>query len=70
MELDVVENARIRSFRRKLLVACCGGPLPEAYLLSIAGVALVGLTEEMRLSTTSSASSVSSPWSGCSWAGC
>lgn len=55
MELDAVENARMRPFHRKLLVACCGGPLLDGYLLSIVGVALVGITDEMRLSTTSSA---------------
>ena len=55
MELDVVENAPMRSFHRKLLVACCGGPLLDGYLLSIVGVALPGISAEMRLGTTASA---------------
>ncbi|QUH03388.1 MFS transporter [Saccharopolyspora erythraea] len=55
MKLDAIEDAPVSGFHRKLLVACCGGPLLDGYLLSIIGVALVGITDEMRLSTTSSA---------------
>ena len=54
MELAAVENARMRPFHRKLLVACCGGPLLDGYLLSIVGVALTGITDEMGLSSTES----------------
>lgn len=55
MKLDVIEDAPISGFHRKLLIACCGGPLLDGYLLSIIGVALVGITGEMHLSTTASA---------------
>lgn len=54
MELAAVENARMRPFHRRLLVACCGGPLLDGYLLSIVGVALTGITNEMGLSSTES----------------
>jgi len=54
MELAAVENAHMRPFHRKLLVACCGGPLLDGYLLSIVGVALTGITAEMGLSSTES----------------
>ena len=54
MKLDVIEDAPMTGFHRKLLVACCGGPLLDGYLLSIIGVALVGITAEMRLDTMTS----------------
>jgi putative MFS transporter len=54
MELAAVENAQMRPFHRKLLVACCGGPLLDGYLLSIVGVALTGITNEMGLSSVES----------------
>lgn len=54
MKLDAIEEAPVRAFHRKLMVACCGGPLLDGYLLSIVGVALTGISAEMQLSTAES----------------
>ncbi|MFD4190891.1 MFS transporter [Amycolatopsis thermoflava] len=49
MSLDVVENAKVSRFHRKLIAACSGGPLLDGYLLSVIGVALPGLSGELEL---------------------
>ena len=36
--LDIMNEAPSSSFHRRLLVACCGGPFLDGYVLSIIGV--------------------------------
>ncbi|MET8248942.1 MFS transporter [Streptomyces sp. NPDC005202] len=55
MKIDVIEEAPMSRFHRKLLVACSGGPLLDGYLLSIVGVALIGMTHDLHLSTSTAA---------------
>ncbi|MDQ8702602.1 MFS transporter [Streptomyces sp. LHD-70] len=52
MTIDVIDEAPTSPFHRKLLVACCGGPLLDGYLLSIVGVALVDMSRDLDLSTS------------------
>lgn len=54
MSLDAIEKAPVSRFHRKLTVACSGGPLLDGYQLSIVGVALTGITADLRLSDTES----------------
>ncbi|MDR1119036.1 MAG: MFS transporter [Bifidobacteriaceae bacterium] len=42
-----IDNAPVSRFHRKLLVACCGGPFLDGYILSLIGVALVGFRAEI-----------------------
>ena len=41
--LDVLDRPTNRGFLTKLLIACCGGPFLDGYVMSIIGVALIGL---------------------------
>lgn len=40
-----------RGFLPKLLIACCGGPFLDGYVMSIIGVALIGINAELHPST-------------------
>jgi putative MFS transporter len=55
MTFAAIDDAPIARFHRKLAAACSGGPLLDGYLLGIVGIALSGITAEMRLDTTASA---------------
>lgn len=39
---DVIDNSPVTKFHRKLLIACCGGPFLDGYIISLIGVALIG----------------------------
>ncbi|WP_064742879.1 MFS transporter [Pseudonocardia spinosispora] len=52
MAFTVVDEAPVTGFHRKLAASCCGGPLLDGYLLGIVGIALTGITAELRLTTT------------------
>lgn len=51
MTIRAVDEAPLNKFHRKLTWACAGGPFLDGYLLSIIGVALVGMSGELHLST-------------------
>ncbi|MEV5149783.1 MFS transporter [Streptomyces sp. NPDC052727] len=51
MSIRAIEEAPMSRFHRKLTWACAGGPFLDGYLLSIIGVALVGMSGELNLST-------------------
>lgn len=55
MSFEVVDEAPITGFHRKLTAACCGGPLLDGYLLGIVGVALTGLSADLDLGATGEA---------------
>lgn len=42
-----IDNAPTSKFHRKLLIACCGGPFLDGYVLSLIGVALVGFAADI-----------------------
>ncbi|ROM97902.1 MFS transporter [Pseudomonas brassicacearum] len=44
---NVIENSSISRFHRKLLLACCGGPFLDGYILSLIGIALVGFSQDI-----------------------
>ncbi|WP_028694768.1 MFS transporter [Pseudomonas cremoricolorata] len=44
---DVIENSPVSRFHRKLLLACCGGPFLDGYILSLIGIALVGFAQDI-----------------------
>ncbi|MFW0797603.1 MFS transporter [Gordonia sp. CPCC 205515] len=44
---DVIDDAPTSRFHRKLLIACCGGPFLDGYVLSIIGVAMVGIKADL-----------------------
>ncbi|MFB7476952.1 MFS transporter [Kitasatospora sp. NPDC056184] len=46
-----IDNAPYTAFHRRLALACSGGPLLDGYILSIVGVALIGMRPELGLST-------------------
>lgn len=52
--LDVLDKPTQRGFLTKLLIACCGGPFLDGYVMSIIGVALIGVSEDMNPSATES----------------
>lgn len=52
MVFTAVDEAPIGGFHRKLVAACCGGPLLDGYLLGIVGVALSGAKSELELGPT------------------
>lgn len=52
--LDVLDRPTNRGFLTKLLIACCGGPFLDGYVMSIIGVALIGVGEDMNPTTTES----------------
>jgi putative MFS transporter len=51
MSIPAVDEAPLNKFHRKLTWACAGGPFLDGYLLSIIGVALIGMGNELNLST-------------------
>lgn len=44
---SVIDDAPVTRFHRKLLIACCGGPFLDGYIISLIGVALTGLLAEI-----------------------
>nr|WP_271211073.1 MFS transporter [Rhodococcus wratislaviensis]GLK36780.1 MFS transporter [Rhodococcus wratislaviensis] len=48
---DVMDRPAKRGFHTKLLIACCGGPFLDGYVMSIIGVALLGVTEQLHPTT-------------------
>ncbi|WP_198415202.1 MFS transporter [Cryobacterium tagatosivorans] len=48
--LAVMDEAPTSKFHRKLLIACCGGPFLDGYILSLIGVALVGFVADYPVS--------------------
>ncbi|MFD7450901.1 MFS transporter [Kitasatospora sp. NPDC059827] len=48
---QTIDNAPYTAFHRRLALACSGGPLLDGYILSIVGVALIGMRPELGLST-------------------
>ncbi|MGV9633094.1 MFS transporter [Nocardia rhamnosiphila] len=40
-----------RGFHVKLMIACCGGPFLDGYVMSIIGVALIGISEQLNPSS-------------------
>jgi putative MFS transporter len=52
--LGIINEAPVSSFHRKLLFACCGGPFLDGYVLSIIGVALVGITRDLAVTSVES----------------
>lgn len=55
MSFEVVDDAPITGFHRRLTAACCGGPLLDGYLLGIVGVAMTGLSADLDLGSTGEA---------------
>jgi putative MFS transporter len=51
MSIHAIDEAPLTGFHRKLTWACSGGPALDGYLLSIIGVALVGMSIQLHLST-------------------
>ncbi|MBX8686215.1 MULTISPECIES: MFS transporter [Mycobacteriaceae] len=49
--LDVMDRPARRGFHAKLLTACCGGPFLDGYVMSVIGVAMLGVTSELNPST-------------------
>jgi len=52
--IDVMDKPAKRGFHTKLLIACCGGPFLDGYVMSIIGVALLGVAEQLHPTTTES----------------
>ncbi|MCW2556228.1 MAG: putative transporter [Mycobacterium sp.] len=52
--IDVMDMRAKRGFHTRLLIACCGGPFLDGYVMSIIGVALLGVAEQLNPSTTES----------------
>ncbi|WP_063771861.1 MFS transporter [Kitasatospora mediocidica] len=46
-----IDEAPYSAFHRRLALACSGGPLLDGYILSIVGVALIGMRPDLGLST-------------------
>ncbi|MFC6595439.1 MFS transporter [Kitasatospora paranensis] len=46
-----IDNAPYTAFHRRLALACSGGPLLDGYILSIVGVALIGMRPDLGLDT-------------------
>ncbi|KGJ72871.1 metabolite transporter [Cryobacterium roopkundense] len=44
--LAIMDEAPTSKFHQKLLVACCGGPFLDGYILSLIGVAMIGFLAE------------------------
>lgn len=44
---SVIDDAPVTRFHRKLLIACCGGPFLDGYIISLIGVAMVGFLAEI-----------------------
>ncbi|QTX06016.1 MFS transporter [Agromyces archimandritae] len=47
---DFMEHPAKKGFLTRLLIACCGGPFLDGYVMSIIGVALVGVSAELETS--------------------
>lgn len=47
-----LDNVPLTRFHKKLLLQSAGGPFLDGYLLSIIGIALVGMTPELQMSTS------------------
>jgi putative MFS transporter len=52
--LDVMDRPAQRGFHIRILIACCGGPFLDGYVMSIIGVALLGVAEQLNPSTAES----------------
>ncbi|MFJ8545846.1 MFS transporter [Streptomyces sp. NPDC093586] len=50
MSISAIDEVPLNTFHRKLTWACAGGPFLDGYLLSIIGVALIGMSDELNLS--------------------
>jgi putative MFS transporter len=50
----VMDRPAKRGFHTRLLIACCGGPFLDGYVMSIIGVALLGVAEQLNPTTTES----------------
>lgn len=48
----MIDDAPVSRFHRKLLIACCGEPFLDGYVLSLIGLAIVGFAEEIPTSAT------------------
>jgi len=48
--LDIIDDASVGKFHRKLLIACCGGPFLDGYVLSLIGVAMIGISQDFSIS--------------------
>lgn len=44
---SVIDDAPVTRFHRKLLIACCGGPFLDGYIISLIGVAMIGFLAEI-----------------------
>ncbi len=51
---DVIDAAPSSSFHKRLVVACCGGPFLDGYIISIVGVALAGVGTDFELTSSQS----------------
>ncbi|MCX3059422.1 MFS transporter [Streptomyces beihaiensis] len=51
MSIRAIDEMPLTGFHRKLTWACAGGPFLDGYLLSIVGVALVGMSGDLALTT-------------------
>ncbi|WP_232716877.1 MFS transporter [Gordonia metallireducens] len=49
---NVIDDSPLTNFHKRLLVQSAGGPFLDGWLLSIIGIALVGMQNELDLSTT------------------
>ncbi|KLO27985.1 MFS transporter [Mycobacterium haemophilum] len=52
--VDVMDVPAKRGFRTRLLIACCGGPFLDGYVMSIIGVALPGVAKQLNPTATES----------------
>lgn len=48
---DVIDSSPVTKFHRKLLIACCGGPFLDGYIISLIGVALIGFANDIPSNT-------------------
>jgi MFS transporter, putative metabolite transport protein len=51
MSIRAIDDAPLNRFHRKVTFACAGGPVLDGYLLSIIGIALIGMTDQLHLTT-------------------
>jgi putative MFS transporter len=52
---NVIDDSPLTGFHKRLLIQSAGGPFLDGWLLSIIGIALVGMTTELDLSTSDKA---------------
>lgn len=43
----VIDEAPVSTFHRRLLIACCGGPFLDGYIISLIGVAMTGILADI-----------------------